>query len=218
MNKYTHEVRSAMRKHEAAARRLRKSGVLLDAHVAVFMERYPTALSRVIAECKWCGSRLRRCEFPRNEGDGQLKRHCGCRTGVPSRKDTGKFRGVSSKAEYQRLQRSVAARGYRPIKHQEHVRQYRLHLARVERDQKLAMQRERLQKRADFRVMDPELQRQAYRDATNRLTRELSDGYVSKRLKKNMPLLKGVKLPKPLIDLERQRLMIVREVRERSKK
>ena len=133
---------------------------------------------------------------------------------MPPRKGTGKFGLLDTKAEYRYLQRLCAAHGYTPIKQQEHVRQYRLHLARLDRDQKLAMERERLQERLARSAMGPESKREAF----NRYTRELSDGYVSRRLKKNMPLLKGVKLPKPLIDLERQRLMIVREVRERSKK
>lgn len=95
------------------------------------------------------------------------------------------------------------------MKHQEHVREYRLHLARIERDEKLTRQRARMERTASITPMDK-------REQYNRLVRDLSDCYVSKRLKKNMPSLKGVKLPKALIDLERVRLMIVREVRQRN--
>ncbi|MBP8101103.1 MAG: hypothetical protein KAY54_04380 [Burkholderiaceae bacterium] len=63
------------------------------------------------------------------------------------------------------------------------------------------------------RVDSPEERRKQW----NASTKNLSDGYVSRRLKKNMPSLKGVKLPKELIDLERLRLMIVREVKQRNK-
>jgi len=45
----------------------------------------------------------------------------------------------------------------------------------------------------------------------------LSNTYVSKRLKKNMPCLVGVKLPQSLIDLERVRLSITREIRRMKK-
>ena len=58
----------------------------------------------------------------------------------------------------------------------------------------------------------------AKRAAQNMLTDRLSDGYVSKRLKKNMPALRGVKLPQSLIEVERMRLMIVREVKAKESK
>lgn len=105
--------------------------------------------------------------------------------------------------------------GYKPARHDAHVRAYKLH-----RQMQLRAERRQLveARMASIKVISEELVKRR-REQFNKRTKELSDGYVSRRLKKNMPALKGVKLPKELLDLERLRLMIVREVNsERTKR
>lgn len=178
-----------------------------DSHVRLFYLSYPHKLGRLQVRC-CCGVTKRRGDFVRDVS-GMLLDHCGCRTGIPPRLGTGVRPPGLSRAEYSRAGRIQGLPGFWAMKHQEHVREYRLHLARIERAEKLARQRAQMERAASITPMDK-------REQYNRLVRDLSDGYVSKRLKKNMPSLKGVKLPKALIDLERVRLMIVREVRQRN--
>jgi hypothetical protein len=113
-----------------------------------------------------------------------------------------------------RMGRVLGLSGFKPAKHQAHVIAWALHKRAKARSEARAAA---LARAADSRLvksLSQEESRQRQLAMYNRLTRELSDGYVSKRLKKNAPLLKGVKLPKELIDLERTRLMIFREVRK----
>lgn len=49
----------------------------------------------------------------------------------------------------------------------------------------------------------------------NAPTRNLTDGYIKKRLCKNFPALRREAIPSALIELERARLLLVRELRGR---
>jgi hypothetical protein len=188
--------------HESAARALRRSIELHEAHVLMFNDL--TAWDRYVAQCKVCGSLVRAMDWSRT-CSGTKKKHCGCRDGNAGGRKLGVNRlhcpqGVKSK-EAKRAFRVMAMPGYKAVKHQAHVNAYVLH------------KRAEAKTKRDLMVSRKTLTRDELRKQWRKTTERLSDGYVSRRLKKGQPLLKGVKMPQELIDLERVRLMIVREVR-----
>lgn len=182
-----------------------------DSHVRLWISTY-TPTQRKMWKCPACGVLLRQADRPR-DADGKVKRHCGCRTGAHPRRGTSKY-GIKadSKARWKQLARSMGLPGFKPSKHDAHVRAFKLNQSRISSELRTLAAKARAVERAS-RVDSSEERRRQF----NACTKNLSDGYVSRLLKKNMPSLKGVKLPKDLIDLERLRLMIVREVKQRSK-
>jgi hypothetical protein len=136
-----------------------------------------------------------------------LKKHCGCGTGrrwtwgdwqKRNKKNTIDFKT----AEGKRLARIMALPGYKAPRHDAHVNEWKLLLAA------------RRKRKAVFVPMSEAEKVEKRRTSDNAATANLANRYIVRRLKKNMPALKGVKLPQELIDLERLRLMIKREVKQ----
>ncbi len=163
--------------------------------------------------CPACGRLLRSQDRARDANGHVKKTHCGCRTGVSGRLGTSKYLiKPDDLSHYKRLCRTMAIPGWKASKHDAHVKAFKQNQSRMRSELRAQALQERDAERSK-RVDSPEERRKQW----NASTKNLSDGYVSRRLKKNMPSLKGVKLPKELIDLERLRLMIVREVKQRNK-
>lgn len=199
------EERSYLRTREAWFRK----HPLHDAHVRDFLCAY-TATARKSWKCPRCGRVLRRGDAPRG-ADGRLKKHCGCRTGCASRDGYIKYKalGCATKtAQFKRLARIMCISGFKPMKHDAHVKQW----VEVRKQAKLMLREQKLKPALSKEEID-----QRRRDSDKRKTELLTDHYIKRRLKKNMPLLKGVTLPQSLIDLERARLLIVREIASRRK-
>lgn len=156
-------------------------------------------------QCPRCGVSMKRGDAPR-DGSGRLAKHCGCRSGVHPRLGYVKHANIgvqTRSADYKRMARVMALPGFTAVKHDAHVAQMRAY-ARAQQPKRVCL---------DWLTVD---ERQERRKAQQRrLTDTLSDSYVSRRLKKNMPALVGVKLPQSLIDLERLRLLLLREIANR---
>jgi hypothetical protein len=209
--------RSALRKHEALNRKLRRCGVIHEAHVREFYEALPKAWQRVVKVCSRCGRVLRAAQWPKDRSGKALK-HCGCVArdfAISPRSGTSKY-GIkpADKNEYKRMARLMAFPGFKAVKHDAHVFARKCYLSALERQQRL----ERYKQRLTNSVLSIDEQRAEWRKEEKRQVDALSNRYVTRLLKKSMPtLLNGVKLPKELIDLERVRLMIVREVKQRNR-
>ena len=212
--------RSRLRKHEALNRKLRNEGVIHQAHVVAYSDAFPMAWQRVIKVCSRCERVVRAYEWP-HDRSGHVLKHCGCVARDPAispRKGTSKY-GIkpADKNEYKRMARLMAFTGFKAVKHQAHVFAYRAHVAAVERKQRLDRYKDWLETVAKA-PLSREEQLAEWRKEEKKQVEMLSNRYVTRLLKKNMPSsLIGVKLPKELIDLERVRLMIVREVRQRNR-
>lgn len=211
--------RSALRKHEHQKRKLRDLGVIHEAHVLAYSQSLPKAWQRVVRVCSRCSRVVRSVDWPRDKG-GHLLKHCGCRDGLGGKPLGSRWSiyGVSKldigHAELKRMGRALAWPGYKPAKHDGHVRAYRTHMEMLASSQRLERYRAWL---AAHPKMSHEDQLQRWKQEEKEQVQRLSDRYVTRLLKKNMPsLLRGVKLPRELIDVERMRLMIVREVKQRN--
>jgi hypothetical protein len=197
-------IRSFLRRRD----RWRKSNPQCESHVVAFLTTYKPA-ARVMWKCGKCGNEIRNGDRLRDAA-GHVRKHCGCRSGAlagwgTTRQSSG---GLWSTPQGKRLARIMAKPGFKPVKHDAHVRERRQQLAH----QRRVAHEERL--KSPRRTAAEKLQQKLANQS--RWTAELSDSYVAKRLKKNEPLLKGMKLPQALIDLERMRLKIVREINRKG--
>lgn len=99
----------------------------------------------------------------------------------------------------------MARPGFKPIKQDSHVKRWKA-FCRQEQDRK------RQESKSAF---NEEWKRNRRRERQRTYTKEIKDCYVVRRLKKNCHALKGVNIPQSLIDLERVRLQIVREIKDK---
>ena len=76
--------------------------------------------------CAKCGVLKQSADWPRYL-DGRMKGHCGCRTGVPPRLGTSKYgmAGGTKSAEFKRMAAIMALPGYKPVRHDAHVKLWR---------------------------------------------------------------------------------------------
>ena len=203
------ENKSYLRKREAWFRKF----PLHDAHVRAFCSAYPPT-KRALWSCPRCGKIMRTGDVPR-DADGKHKRHCGCRTGVPSRLGTGKWKkmcGNARSSKYKRMARMCSSHGFKEIRRDAHVKErnrmmkeaewmFRLILAKKPFGAPVALSGEEIVKR------------RRQKDSEHVAT--LSDKYVRHLIVKSMPIMKAVHVPHSLIEVERARLMIVREIKYR---
>lgn len=182
----------------------------LDSHVRVYLKAV-TPSDRKFWTCPKCDQEMQRRLRPR-DSSGRLKDHCGCRNFKPADPVPIHMRPANRerRIKARRLQRQqIAAAEGREVRvwryFDAHVKAWKAyHWELKEAARKL--------RGPVVRVWD-----EKQKEQNRRYTAELSDGYISRRLRKGMAALKGVKLPKALIDLERMRLLIVREVRRSDK-
>jgi hypothetical protein len=166
-------------------------------------------------QCRECVNEMARRKYAEDAAYAERKRE-ETRRYIAAHHERYQWKNLSESARAAAASRKMTGRlrgqpGYKPARHDAHVRAYKLHLQMQLREARRCLVAER--------AADERSRAERRREAFNQRTERLSDGYVSRRLKKNMPALKGVKLPKELLDLERLRLMIVREVNsERTKR
>ena len=196
------EKRSALRKHGAAYRRLVACGAMHDAHVRAWHSAY-TKSQRALWTCPRCQRLVRQGDRIRNQ-DGQRAKHCGCGTGERGHRRS-RYGTSTAGAAGKRLARIMGLPGFKQMKCDAHVRCRAEFLKGLKAQQSQSRQPICAKKKRDRRIA-----------SQNRATAELTDAYVRKRLRRGMPMLKGVKLPPTLIDLERLRLMICREVQKKG--
>ncbi len=178
------DIRSFLRRKE----RFIASNPQCDSHVRMFISTY-TPTQRQMWRCPQCGKTLRRGDRAFDADGHRKKTHCGCRTGVPGRLGYSKY-GIKpeSKAEWKKVGRQMGLPGFKPSKHDSHVKEFkrrRSELMELEARQRAIYRSQR--------VESPEERRKKENAINNERTKNLSDCYVSKRLKKNMPLLNGSK-------------------------
>lgn len=192
-----------------------RDGESHDAHVLHHKARNKLLGSNLnkLLVCNRCGRQVSRKDWPR-EPSGAKRPHCGCRTGKHKTSTYG-LAGLS-RAEYSRMARLMALPGVKPVLHNEHVLERKRQLSRAraaEAEAKRHRQQQQRELTADQRALQKKRARMLQQaDAT----RQLSDVYVAKRLKKNMPALKGVRIPVSLIEAERQRLKLIRLINDKE--
>lgn len=205
------ELRSWLRRRDAWRRRQQ----IADAHVRQFCQLFPP-LQRGMWNCPRCEAEIA-CRLRPRDVSGRLLKHCGCGSVAPS--PVPRHLRPTERAlriAYKRQKRVDAAvrdgRDFKPrtTRHAAHVDCWRGHRRRLAHQLLVERQRSATLAREARYERDPAARRY---EQFNKGTRELSDGFVSRLLRKNMPSLKGVKLPHALIDLKRAQLMILREVK-----
>lgn len=100
-------------------------------------------------ECPRCALSVMWSERPRDAG-GTLKKHCGCRNGMGGRLGTSKYEFAGSEryvlsasgkrkpsAEFKRMASIMALPGYKPVKHDAHVRAHATHQKQARIDGRL---------------------------------------------------------------------------------
>jgi hypothetical protein len=165
--------------------------------------RNPSRVDGLRSNCRECANESSRARYAKDEAYRE-------RAKQNSRKHAKPYSTWDEKTkikvnENKRIGRICAKPGYKAQKHDEHVIEWSAWKKRVRHERWLSRVPKSEEERAQKR-----------RDRDNRKTELLTDHYIKRRLKKNMPSLKGVSLPKSLIDLERVRLMIVREIKSRN--
>jgi hypothetical protein len=196
------DVRSWLRKRD----KWRAANPLHDEHVRALLDAY-TPTMRNPWQCPRCGKVLRRGDVPRTAAGKLNKRNCGCSNGSRTGFIKHKALGVNTKSkEFKRLAKIMALPGYKAAKHDAHVKDWSR--KKKEDAQALIVKRKK-------HAMPKEEIAQRMRDRDNLNTKLITDKYVRHLVVKSLPVLKGAKLPQSLIDLERARLLIVREIASR---